>query len=784
MATKYSLGVNGDVKKIVDIVNNGQRIETIKDYVSENDELRNTNRPSENITSLIISNDYLGGLSGIFNGNNISTDAVDAKKYIIKNSTQNVNKSFGFSKEVNGTITTKEDVDFLPLEVYLPYNSFFDLEADGNLTGKQIFADDLDFFAIPQFIKDPNETAEEILLKILTIVDLMVASLLPVLLISLLQLLIQDSQPFKSNSSNSYDYGKYISYNNGQSATGVLGNLNIILERTLNAYERLMNFPKFKKERNSGKDLLDNVAYLFLGYVMYLSPGSKIEAYDTGKINGTVFISDVLTTLITSDSMRHPFNLLIRKIIRSNYFLKKTLESPSLNTIGGGDDAQTFRDFSRTLSYLGNYFYRFIGERIAVGEKVYSIDKQKNRQKALVNDVFEFTRISELGYNNKIDELRRTASDFSPFEGNSDKKTPSSLLYKKNTSITSFRHSLDPITSNGITAWQRMSENTKSRLFSNKSGDEEFSLPRLNKLEVDIIENAIDSEYMPFSFHDLRTNEVFRYHAFIESITDGFSPNYADSTGFGRMDPVKTYMGTTRSIGLSFWMISTSPEDFDEMWYYINRMVAMVYPQWSKHETARSANFKEVKFTSKNNEELYLPFGKPFTQIPVASPLIRIRVGDLIKSNYNEEAVLRNILEIEEPAGFKIKINTDNQYEVNTNPANVVYKNLKDYFTSPYMRGNIDVSASSLIMNYQKTGGKGLAGFIRSLSLNVDQNVNWSINEGMKAPMAVKFDIQFDPIHDIPLGITYRGNLRAASYNVGDHIQGEIENKDINLKNT
>jgi hypothetical protein len=777
MATKYSLGVNGDVKKIVDNVNNQQRIETIKDYVSENDELRNTNRPSENIASLIISNDYLGGLSGIFSGNNISTDAKAAKKYIIKNSTQNVNKSFGFSKDFNGVITSKEDADFLPLEVYLPYNSFFDLEADGNLTGKQMFADDLDFFAIPQFIKDPNETAEEIVLKILTIVDLMVASLLPVLLVSLLQLLIQDSQPFKSNSSNSYDYGKYISYNNGQSATGVLGNLNIILERTLNAYERLMNFPKFKKERNSGKDLLDNVAYLFLGYVMYLSPGSKIEAYDTGKINNFALVSDILTTLITSDSMRHPFNLLIRKIIRSNYFLKKTLESPSLKTIGGGEDAQTYREFSRTLSYLGNYFYRFIGERITVGEKVYSIDKQKNRQKGLVNDVFEFTRINELGYDNKIDELRRTASDFSPFKRKDDKKTKPSLLYKKNTSITSFRHSLDPIDQRkpNLTAWQRMSENTKNRLFSNKSGDEEFSLPRLNIVEVSNIERAIDSEYMPFSFHDLRTNEVFRYHAFIESITDGFSPNYADSTGFGRMDPVKTYMGTTRSIGLSFWMISTSPEDFDEMWYYINRMVAMVYPQWSKHETARSANFKEVKFKNQSGQEIYLPFGKPFTQIPVASPLIRIRVGDLIKSNYNEEAVLRNILEIEEPPGFLRP--GDNGYD-KSNPAasNIAYDLIRQYFT----QGN----AFSLIANYDKTSGKGLAGFIRSLSLNVDQNVNWSINEGMKAPMAVKFDIQFDPIHDIPLGITYRGNLRAASYNVGDHIQGEIENKDINLKNT
>lgn len=764
MAIKYSLGVNGDIIKIN---NQSGSISVLKDYISENTEIKNTSRPSENLSSLIISNEYLGGLSGIFNGNNISTDAQSAKKYIIKSSTQNVNKSFDFSKEANGIIVPKEDVDFLPIETYLSYNSFFDLEVEGNLTGKQIFADDLDFFAIPQFIKDPNETAEETLLKILTIFDLIVASLLPVLIISLLQLLIQDSQ---STRSSELEYGKYISYGQGNSASGgVLGNLNIILERTLNSFERLMNFPKFKKTRNSGKDLLDNVAYLFLGYTMYLNPGAKIDFNDSKNINSTVFISDILTTLVTSDSLRHPFNLLIRKIIRSNYFLKKTSESPASNTIGGGEDAQTFREFSRTLSYMGNYFYRYIGERIAVGEKVYSIEIKKNKPKTLANEVFEITRISDTeSYKVKENKIRKIASDFDPFKKISKEKTPLSLLYKKNTSITSFRHSLDTSVNGASTAWEMMSENTQSRLFSTKSGDQDFDLPRLNKASVSKIESAIDGEYMPFSFHDLRTNEVFRYHAFIESITDGFSPNYSDSTGFGRMDPVKTYMGTTRSIGLSFWMISTSPEDFDEMWYYINRMVAMVYPQWSKHETARAANFQQVTI---NNS--FLPFGKPFTQIPVASPLIRIRVGDLIKSNYNEEAVLRNIFEIEEPVGFMKEGET---YDIQKNPANVAYGLIKDYFTTGL--------ASSIIANYEKTSGKGIAGFIRSLSLNIDQSINWSTEPDMKAPMAIKFDIQFDPIHDIPLGITYRGNLRAASYDVGEHVQGEIQNQDIILKNT
>lgn len=62
---------------------------------------------------------------------------------------------------------------------------------------------------------------------------------------------------------------------------------------------------------------------------------------------------------------------------------------------------------------------------------------------------------------------------------------------------------------------------------------------------------------------------------------------------------------------------------------------------------------------------------------------------------------------------------------------------------------------------------KGLAGHITSLSFDY-ANYTWEIDEGSKAPMMVKVSIQFAPIHDIPLGLDYKGMPRAINYTVGE----------------
>lgn len=148
---------------------------------------------------------------------------------------------------------------------------------------------------------------------------------------------------------------------------------------------------------------------------------------------------------------------------------------------------------------------------------------------------------------------------------------------------------------------------------------------------VNNLENRLDAEYVPFYFHDLRTNEVIGLHAFLDSLTDNYSVNFTPTQAYGRADPVKNYNNTKRSIGFSFWLVSTSEDDFDEMWAKINKIVTLAYPQYTQ---GTLVTVPQRKFNAIGGG-VDFRFEQPFSQIVGASPLIRLRIGDVIKSNYS-----------------------------------------------------------------------------------------------------------------------------------------------------
>lgn len=150
---------------------------------------------------------------------------------------------------------------------------------------------------------------------------------------------------------------------------------------------------------------------------------------------------------------------------------------------------------------------------------------------------------------------------------------------------------------------------------------------RLSPESVRELENRLASSYMPFYFHDLRTNEIVSFHAFLESTKDGFQAEWNSNSSYGRVEPVHTYKGTTRDISVSFFVVATNPKDHDIMWWKINKLVTMVYPQFTR---GRSLTTNEGK-----------TFIQPFSQIPGGSPIIRLRLGDVWKSNYSKFNVAR-----------------------------------------------------------------------------------------------------------------------------------------------
>jgi hypothetical protein len=138
------------------------------------------------------------------------------------------------------------------------------------------------------------------------------------------------------------------------------------------------------------------------------------------------------------------------------------------------------------------------------------------------------------------------------------------------------------------------------------------------------IERQFDSEYVPFYFHDLRTNEILGFHAFLNTLTDDYSANYESTEGIGRIEPVKVYKNTLRKLTFSFIIASTDRHDFESMWLKINKLVSMVYPQFGKGKP----------YVNPDNDGYR--FEKPFTQSPMGAPMIRLRIGNVVASNYSK----------------------------------------------------------------------------------------------------------------------------------------------------
>lgn len=146
---------------------------------------------------------------------------------------------------------------------------------------------------------------------------------------------------------------------------------------------------------------------------------------------------------------------------------------------------------------------------------------------------------------------------------------------------------------------------------------------KLSKRQVSRQEKRLDAEYVPFYFQDLRTNEIVSFHAFLSSLADQYSARYSSKTSIGRADPIRVYQNTDRSIDFTFNMVATSREDFDEMWFKINKLTTLLYPQYTKGRKVQSPDGR-TQFTM------------PFSQVMSASPMIRLRIGDVVRSNYSK----------------------------------------------------------------------------------------------------------------------------------------------------
>lgn len=158
------------------------------------------------------------------------------------------------------------------------------------------------------------------------------------------------------------------------------------------------------------------------------------------------------------------------------------------------------------------------------------------------------------------------------------------------------------------------------------SANMETGKGRIKQELVDKMEQYLERAYVPFYFHDIRTNEIISFHAFLGPINETIDADYNGSDVFGRVGQVQTYKNTNRTLSFDFKTVATNESDFDNMWFKLNKLATMLYPQWSE---GRRVSFGGNKFI------------QPFSQQVAASPLVRVRIGDLVKGNYSKMAAAR-----------------------------------------------------------------------------------------------------------------------------------------------
>jgi len=352
----------------------------------------------------------------------------------------------------------------------------------------------------------------------------------------------------------------------------------------------------------------------------------------------------------------------------------------------------------------------------------------------------------------------------------------------------------------------KSNEEGKSSKFSGITGN------RFSREQVIALENQLEAEQMPFYIQDLRTNEIIAFHAFLGDLSDSYSATWAAQQGFGRLEAAQIYGGGSRAIGLSFTMVAFNETDFDEMWWKINKLTTLVYPQWSRGTLMEDSEGKS--------------FVQPFSQVPTASPLARVRVGDIFTSNYSKQNVARLFGMFENDASkfeytpstdikrrklntrglrifseiqnsnlgldssnvkildSEITVNYDSLHKtINAKGVPIIrnvevedYLAMTEYQDSPQSEVQNGISDffksenNPIVKAFESTAGRGIAVAINSIQFSWKLGeYPWNTDPGSRAPRMCDVSLGMTPIHDITPGLDHNGINRAPIYGVGSY---------------
>ena len=109
-------------------------------------------------------------------------------------------------------------------------------------------------------------------------------------------------------------------------------------------------------------------------------------------------------------------------------------------------------------------------------------------------------------------------------------------------------------------------------------------------------EEAVD-DFIKFMFHDINTNERFRFRAYIENVSEDFNPEWQEVKILGRADSAYIYQGFSRNMSISFKAAALSRGDLMLMWDQLERLAKTTLPEYNNDNKMKGPL---IKFTLGN----------------------------------------------------------------------------------------------------------------------------------------------------------------------------------------
>lgn len=249
--------------------------------------------------------------------------------------------------------------------------------------------------------------------------------------------------------------------------------------------------------------------------------------------------------------------------------------------------------------------------------------------------------------------------------------------------------------------------------------------------------NIAEDQFPKIKITHVPTGKIVKFNAYIERFSDNFNSQWDSTEVFGRMDDIRNFKKTTRTIDLGWTVISENIDSASENYNNCSTLMAMLYPVYSSTNVVTAdASPLEIDLT---DEQEVLVNGT-IEEIENARGQ---SISDSVRQNieFNVSNILSSVAD-------NVKTRTLGQTNQKSREASVM--------NSPPI---FKINFANLIRNGGKDD-KELYGTIEGFKYEPDLEMGFFIDgqgdEQMMYPKVVSLSFAFTVIHTNPLGWSYK----------------------------